>query len=44
MSFGEYVVDKCTLNETPSATDSETSDQLRVLGCDLSMGDDMTHF
>jgi hypothetical protein len=38
MSFGGYVVDKCTLNEALS----ETSDQRRVLGWDLSKGDDMT--
>lgn len=38
MSFGGYVVDKCTLKETLS----ETGDQRRVLGCDLSKGDDMT--
>nr|DAU25912.1 MAG TPA: Ribbon-helix-helix domain [Caudoviricetes sp.] len=44
MSFGKYVVEQCNLNETPSRTDPETSDQRRVLGCDLSMGDDMTHF
>lgn len=40
MSFGKYIVDKCTLNEAHSVT----SDQQRVLGYDLSMGDDMTHF
>lgn len=44
MSFGEYVVNKCTLNEALSETDPKTSDQRGVLGCDLSMGDDMTHF
>lgn len=38
MSFGGYVVDKCTLNEALS----ETSDQRRVLGWDLSKGDCMT--
>lgn len=38
MSFGGYLVDKCTLNEALS----ETSDQRRVLGWDLSKGDDMT--
>lgn len=38
MSFGGYLVDKCALNEALS----ETSDQRRVLGWDLSKGDDMT--
>ena len=38
MSYGGYPVDKCTLNEALS----ETSDQRRVLGWDLSKGDDMT--
>ena len=42
MSFGEYVVDKCTLNEALPETDPKNSDQYRVLGCDLSNGDDMT--
>ena len=42
MSFGGYVVDKCTLNEALPVTDPETSDQRRVLGYDLSKGDDMT--
>ena len=42
MSFGEYVVDKCTLKETLSVTDPETSDQRRVIGWDLSKCDDMT--
>ena len=42
MSFGGYVVDKCTLKETISVTDPEKNDQRRVLGCDLSNGDDMT--
>lgn len=42
MSFGGYVVDKCTLNEALPVTDPETSDQRRVLGYDLSNGDDMT--
>lgn len=38
MSFGGYAVNKCALNEALS----ETSDQRRVLGWDLSKGDDMT--
>lgn len=38
MSYGGYPVDKYTLNEALS----ETSDQRRVLGWDLSKGDDMT--
>ena len=42
MSFGGYVVDKCTLNEALPVTDQENSDQYRVLGYDLSKGDDMT--
>lgn len=42
MSFGGYVVNKCTLNEALPVTDPETSDQRRVLGYDLSNGDDMT--
>lgn len=42
MSSGGYVVDKCTLKETLSVTDQEKNDQCRVLGCDLSNGDDMT--
>lgn len=39
MSFGGYLVDKCALKETLSATDL---DQRRILGLDLSKGDDMT--
>lgn len=39
MSFGGYVVDKRTLNEAISAKDFN---QRRVLGWDLSKGDDMT--
>lgn len=42
MSFGVYVVDKCTLNEAIPETDPKKSDQYRVLGYDLSKGDDMT--
>lgn len=42
MSYGGYPVDKCALNEALSRTDPEKNDQRRVLGCDLSNGDDMT--
>ena len=42
ISFGRYVVDKCTLNEAIPETDPKKNDQYRVLGYDLSKGDDMT--
>lgn len=39
MSFGGYTMDKRTLNEALSVK----SDQRRILGYDLSKGDDMTN-
>lgn len=43
MSFGGYVVDNRALNEALPVTDPEKSDQRRVIGYDLSKGDDMTN-
>lgn len=39
MSFGGYTMDKRTLNEALSVK----NDQRRILGYDLSKGDDMTN-